>query len=412
MKRIQIIFSILLFCCMLSGCSQEGAGEEADKKEQEGYVIGVSVFDPSNPEMKMFKDYYETYLEDGFPVEFVFSDKLSSGEDEREFISEVKEQGAKSIISFYGLDIQKTMELCQEEEIYFVLGSGTISEEDLHGIQDNPWFLGTIGPDPVQEYQTGKDMVSSLEKNTPENYLILTGGAGAGNFMHEERARGMLEQLQALGKVDETADIEEMLSADENQSFSTADGAGKITLCPGYMEETEGRKNLEAALETDTYDALLCTYGVSEFLEDIEEKESEQGKNIAVGTIDCFSEENKIAIEQNDPYGNPEIDYIAGKYASMVGPAFAVAYNAITGHPEANTEDGRPVQFYQGFWQAQSREEFIQLYDYTQGMFDNAYSSKALMGVIKAFNEETAPEDLKELAEAYTVEKVLERMQK
>lgn len=42
------------------------------------------------------------------------------------------------------------------------------------------------------------------------------------------------------------------------------------------------------------------------------------------------------------------------------------------------------------------------MYDYTQGMFD----------VIKTFNEEAAPEDLKELAEAYTVEEVLERMKK
>lgn len=51
----------------------------------------------------MFKDYYETYLEDGFPVEFVFSDKLSSGEDEREFISEVKEQEQRALFLFTDL---------------------------------------------------------------------------------------------------------------------------------------------------------------------------------------------------------------------------------------------------------------------------------------------------------------------
>ena len=50
-------------------------------------------------------------------------------------------------------------------------------------------------------------------------------------------------------------------------------------------------------------------------------KEDEQGSNIKIGAVDCFSQENHDEINTEDSFGNPKIDYIAGKYASMGGPA-------------------------------------------------------------------------------------------
>lgn len=155
MKRKKWLLAVLPLCLLASCQKAETVSEEADSRE-ESYVMGVSVFDPSNPEMKMFRDYYENYLTDGFPVEFIFSNALSGAEDEQAFIREAKEQGAQSIISFYGLDIQETIEVCEEEEIYFVLGSGTISDEDFEAVKENPWFLGTIGPRSEQEYEAGR----------------------------------------------------------------------------------------------------------------------------------------------------------------------------------------------------------------------------------------------------------------
>ena len=94
----------------------------------------------------------------------------------------------------------------------------------------------------------------------------------------------------------------------------------------------------------------------------------------------------------------------------MAGPAFAMIYNAISGHPEANSEDGRAVQLYMGFWTAQSWDEYYELYGYTTGIYENAYSCDDLMQVIRAYNEDAAPEALKELTEAYTVDAVKARI--
>ena len=82
---------LLVICCLLSvvGC-QRGAGEEP--YEAEKFIIGVAVYDPDSAEMAMFMNYYRDYIAEGFPVEFYFSDRLTSGEEEQDFIRSVKKQ--------------------------------------------------------------------------------------------------------------------------------------------------------------------------------------------------------------------------------------------------------------------------------------------------------------------------------
>ena len=93
----------------------------------------------------------------------------------------------------------------------------------------------------------------------------------------------------------------------------------------------------------------------------------------------------------------------------MAGPAFVVMVNAITGDVDANSADNGSVRLYQGFWKAETRKEFLKLYGYTTGIYENAYSCEDLMQVMKVYNEDTTPEDLKALTEAYTAEDVKER---
>lgn len=44
---------------------------------------------------------------------------------------------------FYGQDIRKIVETCDEEEMYYVLGSGNISDEDYDKIKTASIFLET-----------------------------------------------------------------------------------------------------------------------------------------------------------------------------------------------------------------------------------------------------------------------------
>lgn len=389
-KRNALMGIGLLFLLLLTMAVPVFAEEQEEENEVITsdilYTIGVVLFDQENPELNMFMDYYKNYIEEGFPVKFYFSRKLESTEEENAFIEEMAELGADGIISFYGLDVESTVEVCEENELYYVLGSGTISDDDFQAVKNNPWFLGTVGPDPQEEYNAGKSMAEYFVSEGKKSFLIASGGASSGNFMHLSRLQGIQDVLDAQTGVEET-------------------------VSDGYLTREDGIESFKEALKSGSYDVVLCTMGLgNDVLDAIAEKEEEQGADIQIGMVDCFSEENFGLVKEKDAFGNPIINFIEGKYASMVGPAFAILYNAMSGHTEANSENGEAVRLYQGFWQSSSKEEFIELYGYTQGIYENAYDCESLMDVISVFSENASPENLKALTEAYKIEDVKARI--
>ena len=68
-----------------------------DYSEGEIHTIGVAMYDPDSAEMEMFGDYYRDYIEEGFPVKFIFSGKITDAQSECDFIEEAK---GKLCISF------------------------------------------------------------------------------------------------------------------------------------------------------------------------------------------------------------------------------------------------------------------------------------------------------------------------
>ena len=154
----------------------------------------------------------------------------------------------------------------------------------------------------------------------------------------------------------------------------------------------------------------MSAFHVSSYLDKISAKEKEQNSNIMVGAIDSFSEQNFEIFKEKDAFGNAPIDYVRGKYASMAGPGFAMIYNAITGSPDAVKENGEAVRLYQNLWTAKSEEEYIELYGYATGIYENAYSCDDLMQVIRQFNEDADPQSFKALTEASDLESTKERI--
>lgn len=399
---LPLFLLILLFTCF---------SVQAEEENTE-YTIGVVVYDPNSSEMDMFMDYYRDYIRQGFPVKFYFSDETMTGDEEIAFIDQMKEIGADGIISFLGNDLERVVAECEKNEMYYVLGSNMPREDAFEAVADNPWFLGSVGPKMEDVYQSGCDMAETFLAKGAKSFLIMTGGAIDGkNTLHTARVKGMLDVLVGQADLVVDGDTEEAAAVEENTVYTSEDGSVSVTLCPDYTENNgAGLANLDAAFANNTYDALMSAFHVSTYIDKIMAKESDQGSHILVGAIDSFTEANFEIFQEKDSMGNVPIDYVQGKYGSMAGPAFAMIYNAISGHPEANSEDGRAVQLYMGFWTAQSWDEYYELYGYTTGIYENAYSCDDLMQVISAYNEDAAPEALKELTEAYTVDAVKARI--
>ena len=109
------------------------------------------------------------------------------------------------------------------------------------------------------------------------------------------------------------------------------------------------------------------------------------------------------------PHGKGKMDYIAGKYSSLVGPAFALMYNAITGYAEDFRDNGKALRVHQCLWIAENANDYNAKYALSQSESMNAFNYEDLAGVIREYNPNATMEDLLTLAHACSYEDVLAR---
>ena len=196
MKRKFI--SLTLSAVLVLGVTTPAWAAAETYTDGEAHTIGVIVYDPDASEMEMFSDYYRDYIQAGFPVKFIFSGRTTSAEDEIQYIDKMKEQGAEGIISFAGFaaGIQDIIGECEKEEVYYALGSNTISDENYEAVKDNSCYMGSVGPKLEDVYQSGCDMTEYFLDKGAKNFVIMSGGASSGNRLHQVRTWGMLNTLE------------------------------------------------------------------------------------------------------------------------------------------------------------------------------------------------------------------------
>lgn len=407
-RMFSLFLAVVLLLALCVGCGKENIDTP---DEVEPYIIGLAVYDRTGPEILMYHDYYRNYIAESFPVEFIISDGLTSTEEEAEFIRTAKEQGASGVISFMGLDVPSVLEVCAEEEVYYVMASGTIDDNVYEEVKDNPWFLGCIGPSLDEEYSAGSDMAEYFAGLGAKSFLIVSSGsAEQSNIMHYTRTVGMLTALQDIFDLTYSEDIETLAAISELTTIETGRDDISITISPWYLQMEQGIENLEQAFAIGDYDVLLGTVGLTEVLEQIKAEIASKDSSMMVGIVNSFSEENYEAVETLDAQGYPLIDYVKGKYASMVAPAFAAMFNALEGDVDLVNPGGTAFRLYQGYWTAAGEEEYSELYGYTLSIYQNAYSSSDLMNVIRAYNPDASYEDFVTLTESSDIDSVLARL--
>lgn len=399
---------VMAFCLLFAGCGNEKADtpDTADnvntqQTDESGRIkIGVAVYSLDDPEVRAFRNYYENYISENFEADFLYSTEILSAEDEKSFINNAIKNGVKGIISFVSYDLEATMKTCSSSKIYYMMGSGSIPDEAFEKAKTNPYFLGVVGPSDEMEKEAGSNMASYFinnkledQANAPTGYIILSGGAKASNVMHANRTAAMLE---TLGLPADKATVSETTILDSNY--------GKVCIIPGYAREEATIPSLKEQLATGEYSVVLSSYTIADLWKTIKEAQSNTDFTIRTGTVDCFTEENLSAVQDN------VLHYVVGKYSSLLGPSFAAMYNAVTGHADDfRSEDGTAFSISQGFWTATNKEEYQKLYGLTSGIYVNAYNADDLTKVIKEYNPNATMEDLVKLAGAYSVEDVKAR---
>ena len=420
-------FGFGMACVMMAGMlsprtlAQSGAAEESTAAETaetagnaaeesteisaetlEQLTFGVSVYDINDAEVQMFKNYFENYLGLAFETGFVYSESIGSSEDELAFIDALHEQGVPGLISFYAVDLEPALTRCDEYGMYYLLGSGSISDEEFTKASAHESFLGILGPDQTRERAAGSDMAKSVAGKVSAEapaFLIFSGGAALGNEMHKERTAGILHALEETCQLTLHPSVDELLTVTDVTDVDTGDSPVQITICPGYFHDGVVAEKLGSLLTEKNYDAALGALTLNYVLPVIEEEESRDGYDMLIGMVDAFSDQTFEWFMKPDASGDTTINYLVGKYGATVGPAFAAMYNACTGHADFLKEGGAPFRFVQPFWVAEDVETFEELYDKSVNVYDNIYSITDLMSIIKIYNPEATFADFKALAE-------------
>jgi len=119
--------------------------------------------------------------------------------------------------------------------------------------------------------------------------------------------------------------------------------------------------------------------------------------NTPLGVVDAFHTRNLQL------FNDGTLQYCIGKYSSMVGPAFALMLNAVTGYADDFRSNGKAVRVTQGFWVAESAEDYAAKYALSNSATRNAYSFDDLVKVIRIYNPDAALVELEALAEASSI---------
>ena len=182
MKKLTALLLVLTLILCLASCGTVRP-EVPEQAEGPVHKIGVIVYNTADEEVIGFREYLQGYIENNFEmVEFLYSDSIRSGEEELAFIQSACDSGAEGFLSFLSHDLAAEVELCGENEAYYLLASGTVSAEAFDSVADDPWFLGMFGPGQPFEFQAGADMARFfVGESIGANYFILSGGAAMGS---------------------------------------------------------------------------------------------------------------------------------------------------------------------------------------------------------------------------------------
>ncbi|MCK0472788.1 hypothetical protein [Halalkalibacter sp. APA_J-10(15)] len=373
--------------------TEEDTDMDSHTDEDEAIRIGVQIYDATDSEVVAFKRYYEDYIEDHYNVEFLFSESINTAEEEVTSTENFINQGVDAIISFSDQDRMAVIRRTEDAGVHYAIAAGTLSDEQYDQVKDNEYFVGSIGPSLEQEEQIGYDMAKHYLDEGYTNFLLYAGGYPYVD-MHQMRTSGMIRAFEEAGVA---------YTPREDGQFGEFSGDGfTINTIAGFPDDsgaffgTAGERVSETGLEV----VLTAALGLEFFGTPI----AQSGSDIQLATVSSFTEAYKGGFEAG------QVDYLAGKFASSIGPIFAAVYNAVNGDEDVARQEGGAFRLDQGYWVATTQDEFNEMYTLSNSIEEPAYTDELLNTVIKRFNEETTYQQFADLVESYEFSSIQEML--
>lgn len=369
----------------LAGCGNSGnaAGDTSAKesKKQSDVKIGVLVQDVSGEEALGFRAYYEDYIADQYGVTFTYTDELTDAASEKSAIEKFASQGYQGVISFSSNDRALQIETCESNQIYYAVAAGMLDDDQYEQYKGNEYFLGQVGPSMETEYQAGVDMGKFFADKGIKTVAMY--GAFIPNPMHVYRVAGVLSGLGLSydGSTDE-AEVVGKIFADQGVDPSKVSGdIEMVAYLQGYGDTTTDEINAAIQAAPDAFISVgMATIFFTQQL---------NAAGIEFSDIDSFTKSNGEAITSG------KLVYLAGKYSSSVGPAFALIMNAINGNIVRDA-DGNAVSISQNYQVATDEATFDEFYKTDNG--DNPIYNKETLD--KIIGDSVTCDDITKLVES------------
>ena len=363
------LIALLLALCMvlsLAACGGDAAPETkepdapvadatqpetpvADEFELAPIKVGVLVADVSGEEALAFRAYYEEYLAPHYNVTLSYTEQLADAAAEKAAIEQFAAQGYNAIISLSSSDRATQIETCAEYGLYYAIASG-MDEALYESYKDNEFFVGQIGPSMATEFEAGVAMGEYFKAQGVKKIGIY--GAFCPNPMHVYRLAGT---LVGLGLTYNGASDMEAVAGQLFAGFDLNAVAGDIEVVSYIAGYTDTMWDELGAAMGQGIDAFISVGMATTFFADML-----NGAGVAYSDIDSFTSGNGKNVKEGS------LKYLAGKYASSVGPIFAAVVNACNGNP-IRTAEGYALSISQGYLVATDADSFDAYYTADQG---------------------------------------------
>lgn len=339
MKKLLVTLLIVLLCV---GSAFAGGDSDSATKAK-SIKIGVLVSDVSGEEAIGFRNYYTNYLASQYDnVTFIYSDSLDDAAAEKTQIERFAAQNCDAIISFAAGDRAAQVEACESAKIYYAIATGMMDDADYEKYKGYKYFVGQIGPSMNTEYEAGLAM-GKYYKDVMGYKNIAIYGAFIPNPMHSYRIAGALTGLGLTYDGASGKDIVAKIGANFDVSKVSKGSVNVAGYIGGYYDEMFGTMGSIMGMGAD---ALLSVGMSTTFFADML-----NGMGKPYSDIDAFTEAN------GNHMVNGTLNYLAGKYASSIGPIFAATISAVNGAPIR--DNGNAISIGQGYWVAKTGEEYV-----------------------------------------------------
>ena len=329
-----------------SGTENPAGNEEPALKP---IKVGVLVADVSGEEALAFRAYCEEYLASHYNVTLSYTEQLADAAAEKAAIEQFAAQGYNAIISLSSSDRATQIETCAEYGLFYAIASG-MDEALYETYKTNEYFVGQIGPSMTTEFEAGVAMGEFYKAQGVKKIGIY--GAFCPNPMHVYRLAGT---LVGLGLTYNGASEMEAVAGQLFAGFDLNAVAGDIEVVSYIAGYTDTMWDELGAAMGQGIDAFISVGMATTFFADML-----NGAKVPYSDIDSFTSGNGKNIKEGS------LTYLAGKYASSVGPIFAAVVNACNGNA-IRTPEGYALSISQDYLVATDAASFDAYYTADQG---------------------------------------------